>query len=130
MLWDKFKNPGMQRQSLPRLVEFSLEHFGSCGNLVPRSYRLTVIEMPTAWSRKVWVRDKGMANPTLEWNNFWLGTDIALVLFCLDLGLVHEIRATFSTNQIKNLNQSRQSYSSFPALEAVCVFLLWALIGC
>ena len=70
MLWDKFENPGMQRQSLPRLVEFSLEHFGSCGNLVPRSYRLTVTEMPTAWSRKVWVRDKGVAKPTLGYNNF------------------------------------------------------------
>lgn len=61
MLWDKFEIPGMQRQSLPRLVE----HFGSCGNLVPRSYRLTVTKMPTAWSRKVWVRDNGVAKPTL-----------------------------------------------------------------
>ena len=42
---------------------------------------------------------------------------------------VQETRASLSTNQITNLEQSAPGHSYFPALQAVCLCWLWSLIG-
>ena len=54
---------------------------------------------------------------------------IALVLLYYALWLVKKTRATFSTNQMQNQNQSQLGHTRFPALGAVYAYLLRVLIG-
>ena len=53
----------------------------------------------------------------------------ALVLLYFALWLVKKSRATFSTNQKENSNQSQLAHTHFPALGAGYMYLLRVLIG-